>query len=58
VVYLLPAELWSHFWPNSDCRDLMRFGGVLADCCVFWRRVFAVLFCSGVNYGRKTICLG
>jgi hypothetical protein len=28
---LLRAELWSHFWPNYDCRGLMRFGGVLAE---------------------------
>ena len=29
--YVLRAELWSHFWPNCDCRDLGYFFGVLAE---------------------------
>lgn len=29
--YLLRAELWSHFWPNCDGRDLGVFFEVLAE---------------------------
>ena len=28
---MLRAELWSHFWPNCDGRDLGHFFGVLAE---------------------------
>jgi RHS repeat-associated protein len=28
---VLRAELWSHFWPNCDCRDLGLPDGVLAE---------------------------
>jgi hypothetical protein len=28
---LLRAELWSHLWPNCECRDLGLSGGVLAE---------------------------
>ena len=28
---VLRAELWSHFWPNCDGRDLGLFFGVLAE---------------------------
>ena len=28
---VLPAELWSHFWPNYDGRGLGLFCGVLAE---------------------------
>ena len=31
LAYVLRAELWSHFWPNCDGRDLGLFFGVLAE---------------------------
>jgi hypothetical protein len=27
-VVVLRAELWSHFWPNCDCRDFQFLSGV------------------------------
>ena len=39
ALLVLRAELWSHFWPNCDCRDLGHFFGVLAELIEFWRAV-------------------
>lgn len=37
--YMLPTELWSHFWPNSDCRDFGLKSACWPNCCEFWRAV-------------------